>query len=30
MARIALMTVSDGREFVHREIEAFGLVVQER
>jgi L-fucose isomerase len=30
MARIAVMTVSDGRESVHRDIEAFGLGVQER
>jgi L-fucose isomerase len=30
MARIAVMTVSDGRESVHRDIEAFGTGVQER
>jgi len=30
MARIALMTMSDGRPTVHRDIEAFGLDVQRR
>jgi hypothetical protein len=30
MAMIAVMTVSDGREFVHREIEALGLDVERR
>jgi L-fucose isomerase len=30
MATIAVMTVSDGRSYVHREIETFGLDVQER
>ena len=30
MATIAVMTVSDGRSYVHREIETFGLNVQER
>lgn len=30
MARIALMTMSDGRPMVHRDIEAFGLDVQRR
>ncbi|MGH3301513.1 MAG: L-fucose/L-arabinose isomerase family protein [Streptosporangiaceae bacterium] len=30
MARIALATASDGRDFVHREIVSFGLTVQER
>ena len=30
MARIALATASDGRDFVHREIDSFGLGVQDR
>ena len=30
MATIAVMTVSDGRSYVHQEIEAFGLAVQQR
>jgi L-fucose isomerase len=30
MARIALATASDGRDFVHREIVSFGLGVQDR
>jgi L-fucose/D-arabinose isomerase len=30
MARIALATASDGRDFVHREIVSFGLDVQDR
>ncbi len=30
MATIAVMTVSDGRPYVHREIESFGLDVQDR
>jgi L-fucose/D-arabinose isomerase len=30
MARIALVTVSDGREFMHQQITDFGLAVQER
>jgi L-fucose isomerase len=30
MASIAVMTVSDGRDYVHREIEEFGLSVQQR
>src|SRR5260370_16865001 len=30
MATIAVMTVSDGRPYVHREIESFGLDVQGR
>ncbi len=29
MARIALATASDGRDFVHREIDSFGLAVQD-
>ncbi len=30
MATVAVMTVSDGRDYVHREIESFGLSAQER
>ena len=30
MATVAVMTVSDGRDYVHREIEFFGLTVQRR
>ena len=30
MATIAVMTVSDGRPYVHQEIESFGLAVQQR
>lgn len=30
MARIALATASDGREFVHEEVGPFGLQVQDR
>ena len=30
MATIGMMTVSDGRDYVHREIEAFGLSVQQQ
>jgi L-fucose/D-arabinose isomerase len=30
MATVAVMTVSDGRPYVHREIESFGLGVQDR